>query len=164
MEYKNEVLDRRTGELVSVSIGDWITISELGSHYDVGRREVRTILRRMEFLHVEGGRNHQRHRLCDWVVEKGWGKRLQRKNGNQTIPFDVIGPEAQSWIAGRWSATVEAIETSRSAPALSARAALVAFRDERNRFRATVGRDEMAVEEQVSWLAYYFPALTQVVT
>ena len=40
MEYFDEVLDRRTGELVAIATGSWITITELGDLHQVGRREM----------------------------------------------------------------------------------------------------------------------------
>lgn len=159
MEYTQELLDRKTGELATISLGDWITLTELGELYGVGRRQVRSVLRAMDFLHVEGASSHQRHRLSNWVVDRGWGRRIERKG---TIPFDVIGPDARSWIAERWSATVAALEAAKSAPVLDAQAALDAFRTERNAFRQAHCREEMDVAEQISWLAYHYPKLTQI--
>lgn len=162
MEYTTEVLDRRSGDLVTTSIGNWITITELGERHGVGRREVRTVLRKMGFLHVEGGRSHQRHRLSGWVTERGWGKRLQRKHRKQTTPFDVIGPEAQDWIAQRWSSTVEEIEASRASSLRHVRNVLDEFARKRNNYRDEIGCDHMSIQEKVIWFTDHHPQLTQV--
>jgi len=47
MHYTAEVLDRATGDLKEVSLGEWITVTELGELYGVGRRKVRSILHHM---------------------------------------------------------------------------------------------------------------------
>lgn len=158
MQYVDEVLDRKTGNMVIIPKGDWVTITELGERYGVGRKHVRSILRQMNFLFVEAGTSHQRHRLCPWVIEKGWGKRLTPK---YSVPFDVVGPDAQQWIDEHWQAAVKAIEDAKSGPTKDAQAALEAFRSERNAFRRSHGNDEMTTEEQVSWLSDHFPKLTQ---
>ncbi|CAO4182674.1 hypothetical protein [Methylorubrum populi] len=54
MLYSEEVLDRRTGELVKVNQGEWITVTELAGLYGVGPRKARSVLRKMEFLGIEG--------------------------------------------------------------------------------------------------------------
>lgn len=158
MEYFTEVLDRSSGELRTVSRGDWVPITELGAMYGAGRRETRTILRAMGFLHVEGGGSHQRHRLCPWVVERGWGKRHERKHA---APFDVVGPDARAWIAARWGDTVAALEANKGEPVKEAAVALEAFREERDQFRRQHGHAPMSPEEMVSWLSYHRPSLTQ---
>lgn len=156
MEYTGSILDRSTGELVTISLGDWVTITELGTRYGVGRREVRSVLRSMEFLHVEGGGSHQRHRLCEWVTSEGWGRRVQRRG---TVPFDVISPAAQQWIHQRWQPTLEKMSALRSLPSKAALEALLAFKTQRDIFRSAVGRQSMSVEEQACWIKDRFPAL-----
>ncbi|MGN6489080.1 MAG: hypothetical protein ACTHLT_14860 [Devosia sp.] len=96
MEYFDEIFDRRTGELIKVSVGEWTTVTELGELHGVGRMRVRTILREMGVLQIEGAARHQRHRLAPWVVQRGWGKRIEKKG---TVPFDVVGPELRAWVA-----------------------------------------------------------------
>jgi len=159
MLYTSQVLDRKTGELVTIDNGDWITITELGELYNTGSRRTRTILRNMDFLQVEGGGKQHRHRLSPWVTDRGWGKRIQTKGA---IPFDVIGPDARSWIAERWSQTVALIEEEQNAPIREAKAALEAFRDERNSYRRSHGsrHPDMEVTEMVSWLDHFFPRLS----
>ncbi|KKC34845.1 hypothetical protein [Devosia psychrophila] len=158
MEYTEQILDRSTGELVTVSQGDWVTISELGDLYGVGHRTVRVILRAMNFLHVEGGGSHQRHRLSSWVTDQGWGKRMTPRHGP---PFDVVGPEGQRWIVERWQATSDQVDADRSQPSVVAGVALAQFAEDRDRYRRLVGRKLMALEEKVSWLIDHFPALSQ---
>lgn len=151
MEYFEEVLDRRSGELVTVSQGEWITVSELGELYGVGRREVRTILRKMGVLDVEDSATHGRHRLAKWITEEGWGRRIERKG---KIPFDVIGPKLREWIALRWDTTLQLLQQEASKPSLRARSELAAFTSSR-----LTGK--LSVQEGVSWLADHFPELTQ---
>lgn len=151
MEYFEEVFDRRTGELQKVSQGDWVTITELGQLYGVGPRQVRTILRKMEVLVVEGTATHQRHRLAGWVVHQGWGRRIEKKG---TVPFDVVGPDLQGWIASRWGRTVTEIASETSAAARCARASLDAFKKTRM-------SGDLEIQPAVSWLAIYHPHLTQ---
>lgn len=150
MEYFDEVLDRKTGELTKVSMGDWITLTELGSLYGVGKREVRTVLRKLGVVEVEGAATHQRHRLAAWVVQRGWGKRIERRNKK---PFDVVGPDLRVWIEERWVQAVEDIASEATAPSLQARAALADF----NARRSTA----LTTQQSIHWLADWFPHLTQ---
>ncbi|WP_203423080.1 hypothetical protein [Sinorhizobium sp. BG8] len=153
MIYITEILDRKTGELVSVDQGDWITITELGQLFSLGRRQTTTVLRQLDFLQVEGGGRNSRHRIADWVVAKGWGKRLHRKFDK--FPFDVISPDAVEWIKERWAGAVAAIEReTHSGPVAEAKAALADF-------KLMHGRREMTVQMMVCWLADFFPDLTQ---
>jgi hypothetical protein len=154
MEYFEEVLDRKSGELTKVSQGHWIKVSELGQLFGVGRREVRSVLRQMGVLAVEGAASHQRHRLAAWVVHREWGRRIEKKG---MVPFDVLGPELRQWMAERWQSTVEAIAADTSSRSLVARAAL-------DRFKVVTGRSNLSAQEEVSWLADFFPELTQVET
>lgn len=153
MIYRQEILDRKTGELVSVDQGDWITIAELGQLFDLGRRQTTIVLRHLDFLQGEGGGRNSRHRIADWVETNGWGKRLHRKADK--FPFDVIAPPAVEWIRKRWPDAVAAIERETFyGPVADARAALAAF-------QAVGGRKEMTVQMMVHWLADFFPDLTQ---
>ena len=158
MEYTEQILDRSTGELVTVSLGDWVMVSDLGDLYGVGRKTVRVILRAMDFLHVEGGGTHQRHRLSTWVTAKGWGKRMEPRYGT---PFDVIGPEGQAWIAERWQATCDRLNAERSQPSLVAGVALAQFANDRDSYRRLTGQEPMGLVEKVSWLIDHFPDLSQ---
>jgi hypothetical protein len=152
MKYVEEVLNRKTGELETVSMGDWLPLTELGQVYRQGPKQIRTILRKMGVLVVEGADRHQRHRLAPWVMQRGWGKRIEARRGRR-FPFDVVGPDLQQWIADRWEATVSELEQEATAPSLAARAALHQF---------TTSRSEaLSVQQSVCWLADYFPQLTQ---
>lgn len=152
MIHRQEILDRKTGELVSVEQGDWITIAELGQLFGLGRRQTTTVLRQIEFLQVEGRGRNSRHRIADWVEAKGWGKRLHRKTDK--FPFDVIAPAAVEWIRERWPNAVAAIERETfSGPVAEAKAALTAFQAD--------DRKELTVQMMVCWLADTFPSLTQ---
>lgn len=158
MEYTEQILDRSTGELVTISQGDWVTVSDLADLFGVGRKTVRVILRAMDFLHVEGGGMHQRHRLSAWVTAKGWGKRLEPHYGT---PFDTISPKGQAWIADRWQATFDQVTAERSLPSLVAGAALTQFANDRDSYRRLSGQEPMGLVEKVSWLVDHFPDLSQ---
>jgi hypothetical protein len=151
MYYTREVLDRETGELVTIPIGKWITIAELGEMHGLGRRQTTEVLRHIDVLQVETDHRTRRHRLAPWFVERGYGKRLKRKADK--FPFDVVSPEGQAWINELWPLAVAELEEQRmTAPVDEARSALSAF-----------GRDRrpMDVQMQVCWLADHFPDLTQ---
>ena len=150
MEYFTEVLDRSTGDLVSVSVGDWITITELGEAHGVGKHRVRAILRHPGVLQVEGARNHQRHRLARWVVDRGWGKRIEPRH---SVPFDVVGPALQQWVAARWGDAVAAVDGERREPERRAGAAL-------QQYKVDTGRD-LSIPQAIMWLAYHYPDLSQ---
>ncbi|SEQ52079.1 hypothetical protein SAMN05428969_3342 [Devosia sp. YR412] len=151
MEYFDEVFDRKTGELHKVSKGDWITITELGQLRGMGPRRVRTILRKMGVLVVEGAASHHRHRLAAWVLQKGWGKRIEKRG---TVPFDVVGPELQDWAASRWDGMVADIDLETSAASTEALADLKAFKKTRL-------SGDLDTQPAISWLACHHPHLTQ---
>lgn len=151
MQYSSELFDRETGELKVVSDGDWVTVTELGAINGVGRHRVRSILVAMDVLQLEGTGDHNRHRLTPWMVERGWGKRIERRHA---VPFDVIGPEGRTWIADRWAAAVVEADSLKSALTSHAERSLEHFQIDR-------GRMGMTIEEQVSWLTDHFPALSQ---
>lgn len=149
--YFQEILDRKTGDLVSVDKGDWITVSELAELLSYGPRRTTTVLRHLGFLQIEGGGKNHRHRICDWVVERGWGKRCHRKRDR--FPFDVISPEAVQWIMVRWDRALVEIEQKACGPVAEARQALDAF--EAARLNGVMG-----VEMKCRWLADHCPAFT----
>jgi hypothetical protein len=106
--YTEEVFNRSTGELETISLGHWVTVTELGELHGVGRLQVRSILRQLDFLGVEGGGRYQRHRITRWAVDRGYGKRIEC-SARVMRPFDVISPAGRAWIDERWSATEEAV-------------------------------------------------------
>lgn len=153
MLYSEEVLDRRTGELTTISKGDWITVTELADLYGVGPRKARSVLRKMEFLGIEGSRDHARHRIQSWAAAQGLGRRIKGKAGAR-VPFDVISPEGRTWIEARWSQALQAVEEAASGSRIeNARGALAEF-------QATCRLRPMTVHEGVSWLTHHFPDLT----
>lgn len=153
MEYTEHVLDRRTGEFTEVSAGDWITVTELGEMKGVTARQVRTILREMEFLYVGGGRAHNRHRLMPWVIQQGLGEHIPAKPSKVRYPFDVIGPRGRTWIEARWINTLAKMEARPSRSVVEqARKALDSFQERR------VSR--LDVHGCVLWLCDHYPDLT----
>ncbi|TCR81533.1 hypothetical protein EV561_112105 [Rhizobium sp. BK376] len=162
MEYTKQVLDRSTGELVTISTGEWRTITEVADMHSIGGRKFRVVLRRLNFLQLEYVGEDWRHRLAPWVTERGWGKRLRRNFGERSTPFDVVSPEAQEWIGQHLALVLAEMEAEVSPEIATAVAALDGFRTARNEYRAklTDGR-EMSVEEMVRWMSDYFPKLSQ---
>lgn len=150
MEYTQEIFDRQTGEMLTISTGNWITITELGALLGEGPRTARSILLKMEFLQIEGVATHSRHRLCTWVVERGYGKRIQ---ANRSRPFDVVGPEGQAWVSARWSKVVGEVEAAKSDVSRQAAGALHAYRETR--------LTPLPVEAMVWWVRDHFQVLTQ---
>jgi hypothetical protein len=150
VEYFQEVLDRASGELIKISQGDWITITELGEIMGAGKRETRAILRDMDFLVIEGRGRNARHRLAYWVTERGWGRRLSRRG---SYPFDVVGPEARKWVEERWEEIAEKTR-SLSPEGETARSHLATFIAHRR-------NPDMPPQEQVCWLCDFYPRLSQ---
>ncbi|AZO77217.1 hypothetical protein B5U98_16695 [Bosea sp. Tri-39] len=135
MEYHREVLDRDTGQLETQSIGDWITVTELGHHYCVGKREVRAILNHIGVLALEG----QRYRLPRHMVDQGIGRRHDfPKSGHA---FDVLSPLGQQLVATVWDDTLSDYRAERDKEGLVAciREALMTFKARRNDDLGTAG-------------------------
>jgi hypothetical protein len=149
MHYTTEQLDRLTGELHLVSLGDWITLTELGEKYDVGERKIRAILHHIGMLQPEGGR----YRLTANAIEQGFGKRHDNPKKHQH-PFDVISPLGQQIIAENWDWIVTDLEQDkRSTPRLRAASdALEEFRKGRS--------SQSTIQMEVCWLIDHFPKLT----
>lgn len=152
--YTEEVLDRRTGELITISKGDWITVTEFGETMGVGPRKVRSVLRELDVVDVEGGGTHQRHRVSDWAVRVGLGKRIE-PNRKGARPFAVISPAGQEWLRERWQDALQRLDNRGGRQHVAqAGAALKAFQVSR-------GRENMPVQEAVCWLTDHFPRLGQ---
>jgi len=149
--YFQEILDRKTGDLISVDQGDWMTVSELAELLSFGPRRTTTVLRHLGFLQVEGGGKNNRHRICQWVVERGWGKRCHRKHDR--FPFDVISPEAVQWVTERWDHALAEIEQKACGPVSEARQTL-------DTFEAARLTGAMGIEMKCYWLADHCPAFT----
>lgn len=150
MEYFQDGIDRTTGQLLRISQGDWITLTEFAQLKGVGSRQVRTMLLEVGFLQSEGQGRSLRLRLATWVTERGWGIRQRSYRGT---PFDVIGPDARHWIEARWDG---ALAASNDLSPLGQTAAdhLRAFRDCRI-------DPDMPVQQQVCWMADHYPTLSQ---
>ncbi|HZH52720.1 MAG TPA: hypothetical protein VEZ16_12655 [Microvirga sp.] len=144
MIYTQEVLNRTTGDLEIISIGDWLPITELAQRYRVGPRQFRAILHHMGILQPEAGR----YRLPKWAVERGLGKRHERPKSGK--PFDVISPRGQDLIAQAWEHTREDYELSlRQDIGIEEKAkALAEFARHRRR--------PMKTQEEVCWLLDHF--------
>ncbi len=150
--YTDEVFNRSTGELETISLGHWVTVTEMGELHGVGRLRVRTILRELDFVTVEGGGRYDRHRITRWAVDRGYGKRIERSARVQH-PFDVISPAGRSWIDERWSDAVAAIQGRVALDVVTAKEALERFQTARPR--------QLKIEEAVCWLTDHFKELSQ---
>lgn len=152
MEYVTEDVDRRTGELVVRSQGDWITVTELGSSYGVGPKRVRAILYHMGLLRPEGP--HGRYRLTPTAVHRGFGKRHDRPKRGR-YPFDVISPLGQTLIKQAWTDVVADLdgEVSGDPEVCEAQNALTIFQSSRLSL--------MTTKEAVRWLNDFRRMLTQ---
>lgn len=161
MEYIAEVLDRTTGDLKLVSLGDWITVTEYGERKGVGPRQVRAILTHIGLLQEEieastsGTARVVRRRLTQEAVDKGLGKRIFPTK-KASYPFDVLSPEGQAWVDARWDGAIRIISSAvASSPiAKEARACLEIFRARR--------RSELTSQMEVCFLLDHFPDLSQV--
>lgn len=148
--YSAEVLDRVTGDLVEVNKGHWITVTELGEAYGVGRRKVRAVLHHMGLLQSEG--RHGRYRLAPFAVEHGFGKRIDKPKRSK-YPFDVISPEGQRLIRIAWDDTLADMdaELANKADRRIAHEALKAFQSKRSR--------NLEAQEEVCWLRDHHSSL-----
>lgn len=160
MQYTAEVLDRASGDLKLVSLGEWITVTEYGERKGVGRRQVRAVLTQIGLLREEtevpisGKSKVTRRRLTREAVEQGLGKRIYPTK-KASYPFDVLSPKGQAWIDARWDEGVATISLAVASNLLAeeAKACLEKFR---------VTRSEVTSQMEVCFLLDHFPDLHQV--
>jgi predicted XRE-type DNA-binding protein len=151
LNYTTEILGRSTGDLKDVSLGDWITITELGERYGVGSKKIRSILHHLGLLQSKG--KHGRYRLTPHAVELELGKRIDKPKKSKW-PFDVISPEGQRLIAAVWDETVADLERERLSDPIvhTADAALQTFKAQR--------ASSLETQQEVCWLLDHFDTLT----
>ncbi|MBU0584017.1 MAG: hypothetical protein KKA82_04055 [Alphaproteobacteria bacterium] len=161
MEYTTEVLDRTTGDLKTVSLGNWLKVSEYGATKGVGPRRTKSILTHLGLLQEEretsaSGRGIvTRRRLTPDAVKAGLGKRIYpRKTGS--FPFDVLSPEGQAWADLRWDHAVADIAAKVAADPM------VSHAKERLDRLKTTRRSELTPQMEVCFLSDFFPDLAQV--
>lgn len=154
MLYVQEVLDRKTGQIIEVDAGEWMTITELGERLGAGQRKTREVLRELDVVAMAGGGGIQRHHFTPWFLECDFGRRHPPTKA-RPYPFDTIGPLGREWIEERWTDALHRVETKASSPLVSA--AQAALED----FKVTRGRETMPVYEMVYWLCDHFPGLSQ---
>jgi hypothetical protein len=161
MEYTTEVLDRTTGDLKTVSLGNWVSVTEYGATKGVGSRQVRAILSHLGLLQEQlevsksGTSRVARRRLTDEAVKAGLGKRNYPKKAG-TYPYDVLSPKGQEWIDQRWDDAVQtmASETASNPMVTTAKECLDKFKASR--------RLDMTPQMEVCFLSDHFPDLLQV--
>jgi hypothetical protein len=107
MEYTTTVLNRFTGATEAISLGDWITITELGEMYAVGPKRVRQVLYHMGLLQRETTNGKTEYRLTKDAIGKGLGRRNLIKTGRMAgKTFDVISPKGRDLIRQAWEDTI----------------------------------------------------------
>lgn len=145
MEYQQEHLDRASGSLVHITIGEWITVTELGAQRGVGPKKTRAILHHIGVLAHEGSR----YRLPWSLVTAGIGLRHDRPKSG--YPFDVISPKGQGMIASAWSGAADDYEQEgRQEPLIvRVRADLAAFNARRC--------GTLDTRQEVVWVLDHFP-------
>ena len=152
MQYHTEILDRKTGELVSICNGDWITVTELGQAFDLGPRQVRQVLHRLGWVFpTAAGRG--RFRLTPEAIKARLGRSICKSKSGRA--FDVISPEGQLRFAKEAPSAVLAIVRRETEAVLKARSALEVFRGERK------DAEKWTTAQQVSWLNTFWPQLSQ---
>lgn len=148
MLYTAEVLNRRTGSLDTVELGDWLTVSELAKQIGVGKKVFRAVLHHMGLLAAEKGR----YRLPRSGVEKGFGQRHDKPKSG--YPFDAISPLGQQLIQACWEDTYADYELELRADKRvdTARQGLATFKEGRLR--------PMQTKEEVYWVLDHFVDIT----
>jgi hypothetical protein len=150
MIYTTEQLDRTTGDLCIVNLGNWITVTELGKQYGLGERKIRSVLHHLGMLKPEKGR----FRLTARAVQLGLGKRHDKPKKHQ-YPFDVISPLGQKIIAENWDLVVADFEQEKQSKPILREASLALARFKQGRC------SEITTQMEVCWLHDHFAKLTQ---
>ena len=152
MLYKSEVFDRRTGELVRVCQGEWVTVTELGKAFGLGPRQVRQALHHLGWVFpTANGRG--RYCLTPQAIKDGRGRCIAKSKSGR--PFDVISPLGQQAFADCLPETLAAIRNRETVDVVEARAALEAFKAGR------LDADRWSICMEVSWLRAFLPHLSQ---
>ena len=125
-----------------ISLGNWVTVTELGKEYGIGARRVREVLHHIGVLGPEGP--HGRYRLSKGAVQRGLGKRFEAV-GKRKYPFDVLSPEAQALIAQEWERAIQELAAEKNSSERT-RAALRHFTEFQERRPS-----ELQTQEQVHW-------------
>lgn len=150
MQYTTEVLDRRSGELVSLDLGVFVTVSELGQALGLTPRKIRKVLHVLDMASPEGSRGN--YRLTREAVAKGYGRRIDRpKKGRYA--FDTISPAGQQLVRERLGWALVEIEQQRVPLADTMSACLDAFKAR----RAALKFPELTLKGEVAWLSDHFP-------
>ncbi|MFN3933259.1 MAG: hypothetical protein ACK4KX_01325 [Parvibaculum sp.] len=153
MQYHSEVLDRRTGELVSVCNGNWVTFTELGEAFGLGKRQVRQVLRHLGWVYSPGASGRSAYRLAPSAIERGLGKHIPKPKSGWA--FDVVSPYGQELFARELPKALQAIKGAESEATRIARDGLEAFKAQR------LDGDRWTTQMEVSWLRHFHPGLSQ---
>ena len=153
MNYQSEVLDRRTGELVRVDLGEWVTFTELGRAHDLGPRQVRQVLRHLKWVYAPVSLARSAYRFTPEAIEAGLGKHITKSKSGR--PFDVVSPVGQSLFAKNLSSALKALSNRETTKVIEARDALTEFKALR------LDKSQWTTPMEVSWLAFARPSLSQ---
>ncbi len=149
MQYTSTILDRRTGELVSVDLGHFMTVTEFGLTLGLSARKTRRVLHVLGLVEPEGSRGN--YRLTREAESKGYGKRHDKpKHGK--YPFDVLSPAGQKLVADGLEAALTQLEERRVPRAQEMRLALESYQAWRKAERLSA----MTLQMEVCWLADQF--------
>jgi len=102
VEYVSSSLNRETGDIDTISLGNWITVTELGAMYGVGPKRARQVLYHMGLLQPETTGRHTKYHLSENAVLEGYGSRNISRIGKRAgTVFDVISPLGQALLLMR---------------------------------------------------------------
>jgi hypothetical protein len=153
MIYEREVLNRQTGELVSIDAGDWITVTELGECLDLGSRQIRKLLNRLGWVEADYSSYSSRgaYRINDFAVRCGFGRRITPAKG---FPFDIISPAGQDAVLKDFEALMAAEEAEKATDPL-----VVQSRRALDEYREDYPKKLVTLREEVDWLDFHCPGL-----
>ena len=153
--YQAEVLDRRTGELVTLDMGTYVTVTELGHLLGLSPRRIRKVLHVLDLAQPEGrGGNY---RLTREAAARGLGKRIDRPRASKkgkSHPFDVISPEGQQFVRDNLDVALARLAEQRGREAVRMRTALDAYLQSRQ----GACLPALTLQKQTYWLADHFPS------
>lgn len=156
--YEAQILERQTGELLTIGLGTWVTVTELGEMLGLSPRRIRKVLHVLELAQPEGrGGNY---RLTRAAIERGIGKRIDRPRASRkgrAHPFDVISPTGQKYVRHNLSAALEKLSEGRSRKAAPMRSAIEAYKQDREH----AGLSRLTLQMETYWLAQQFPDALQ---
>lgn len=148
LHYTKDTFDRSTGELVTLDLGVWMTLTEFTDLMGLPMKLGREVLQRIGLVGIEGGR----FRLKQEHEQGGLGRRNKVKASK--FPFDVLSPAGQHHASTLWDDALKAVLEDRETDGAIGVAdnALAEFRQQRH--------GAMTTQMEVCWLQHHFPGLS----